>query len=139
MITEFRSSLDYRPLTTADLVSTDLVSTELTSVEVQEGVFEMLSEIVVHTVGKADKEDGYCRNNVMWFRNSFFSFIFFLCQIEEHKICVCVRKRPLNKKGGSHAAVLFLIEVGKAVFISVQVTCVCVHLSDWLAIHLQIL
>ncbi|XP_031426453.1 kinesin-like protein KIF2A isoform X4 [Clupea harengus] len=42
MITEFRSSLDYRPLTTADLVSTDL--------------------------------------------------------IEEHKICVCVRKRPLNKK-----------------------------------------
>uniref|UniRef100_A0A8C8CJC3 Kinesin-like protein n=1 Tax=Oncorhynchus tshawytscha TaxID=74940 RepID=A0A8C8CJC3_ONCTS len=25
--------------------------------------------------------------------------LFLFCQIEEHRICVCVRKRPLNKKG----------------------------------------
>lgn len=29
-------------------------------------------------------------------------FLFF--QIEEHRICVCVRKRPLNKQGESWAA-----------------------------------
>lgn len=33
----------------------------------------------------------------------------FMFQIEEHRICVCVRARPLNKKGESLLKVTFLI------------------------------
>lgn len=40
----------------------------------------------------------YCSDFAGWW-----SFLILL-KIEEHRICVCVRKRPLNKQGKPHSA-----------------------------------
>lgn len=72
MIRDFRASLDYRPLTGNDAVS-------------------RLSK------GSRLHGDSYVPD--LKVDRRFLSNAYFLFQIEEHRICVCVRARPLNKKG----------------------------------------
>lgn len=76
MIRDFRASLDYRPLTTADLVIMPGFSSFLRHRALQRKYF------ILH-------------NCVPCFKKNTKNFF----QIEEHRICVCVRARPLNKKG----------------------------------------
>lgn len=91
MIRDFRASLDYRPLTTADLVSKNL-----------------------------HQFSSYCQ--MFKFSNTIQHNV--LCctvQIEEHRICVCVRKRPLNKKGMVPSIIIRLCSIA----------CDCVCLVCW--------
>ncbi len=75
MIRDFRASLDYRPLTSNDLVSL---------------VFIPCFNIQCEGCDLIQK--------AVWRHSEIHLRMF---QIEEHRICVCVRARPLNKKGKS--------------------------------------
>lgn len=84
MIRDFRASLDYRPLTGNDAVS-------------------LFSGWLSPAVSMVTAPERYV--NDLKVQRRFFcrhlnpNKVTFLFQIEEHRICVCVRARPLNKKG----------------------------------------
>lgn len=87
MIRDFRASLDYRPLTGNDAV---ILFSSCLSPAVS---MATAPELSVNDL-KVEKDLFCCHLNP--------NRVTFLFQIEEHRICVCVRARPLNKKGKKH-------------------------------------